>query len=98
MADRHGPAVAVFVRDPDPQSVSLRIAGGRRNYHETNATRDYGIGAQILLDLGVSRMTLLTSSQSKLAALAGFGLEVTGRLAFREVASARSLRIAGVES
>ena len=98
MADRHGPAVAVFVRDPDPLSVSLRIAGGRRNYHETNATRDYGIGAQILLDLGVSRMTLLTSSQSKLAALAGFGLEVTGRLAFREVASARSLRIAGVES
>lgn len=82
---RHqGPAVAVFVRDPSPTSISRRIEGGRREYHETNATRDYGIGAQILLDLGVGRMTLLTSSQAKLAALEGFGLTVTGRLALRE--------------
>jgi len=91
MSDFHGPAVTVFVRDPDPVSISRRVAGGRKTYHDTHATRDYGIGAQILLDLGVGKMTLLTSSQSKLAALAGFGLEVTGRLAFREVASARSL-------
>lgn len=85
MSDFHGPAVAVFVRDPDPVSISQRIAGGRKTYHDTNATRDYGIGAQILLDLGVGNMTLLTSSKAKLAALEGFGLNVSGRLAFREV-------------
>jgi len=97
ISDFHGPAVAVFVRDPDPVSISRRITGGRKTYHDTHATRDYGIGAQILLDLGVSKMTLLTSSRSKLAALEGFGLQVTGRLAFREVVSARSLRIAKLD-
>lgn len=98
MSDCHGPAVAVFVQDPDPLSISQRIMGGRKTYHDTNATRDYGIGAQILLDLGVGKMTLLTSSKSKLAALEGFGLQVTGRLAFREVAPARLLRGANLES
>jgi 3,4-dihydroxy 2-butanone 4-phosphate synthase/GTP cyclohydrolase II len=97
MSDFHGPAVAVFVRDPDPVSVSRRVSGGRKVYHDTHATRDYGIGAQILLDLGVGKMILLTSSKSKLAALEGFGLEVTGRLAFREVASVRSLQVATFE-
>lgn len=85
MSDFHGPAVAVFVRDPHPESISQRVAGGRKTYHDTNSTRDYGVGAQILLDLGVGNMTLLTSSKAKLAALEGFGLKVSGRLAFRDV-------------
>jgi 3,4-dihydroxy 2-butanone 4-phosphate synthase / GTP cyclohydrolase II len=79
-----GQAVAVFVRDPSADSISNRILGGRLDYHETNSTRDYGIGAQILLDLGVRRMTLLTSSTKKLAALEGFGLTVTGRIPLTE--------------
>jgi 3,4-dihydroxy 2-butanone 4-phosphate synthase / GTP cyclohydrolase II len=83
IAEHPGQAVAVFVRDPSPDSISKRILGGRRTYHETNATRDYGIGAQILLDLGVRRMTLLTSSTGKLAALEGFGLTVEGRVPIR---------------
>jgi 3,4-dihydroxy 2-butanone 4-phosphate synthase/GTP cyclohydrolase II len=73
----------VFVRDPSPDSISKRILGGRKTYHDTNATRDYGIGAQILLDLGVRRMNLLTSSTAKLAALEGFGLTVVGRTPLR---------------
>jgi len=84
ISHHQGPAAAVFVRDPSPTSISRRIGGGRRLYHETNASRDYGIGAQILLDLGVGQMTLLTSSKAKLAALEGFGLTVTGRLELRE--------------
>ena len=58
IAAHEGQAVAVFVRDPSPDSISKRIEGGRKTYHDTNATRDYGIGAQILLDLGVRQMTL----------------------------------------
>lgn len=88
IADHDGPAVAVFVRDPSPTSISRRIKGGRSEYHHQHATRDYGIGAQILLDLGVGRMTLLTSSRAKLTALEGFGLTVTGRVALREEAPA----------
>ena len=39
--------------------------------------RDYGIGAQILRDLGVGKMKLLASPR-KMPAMDGFGLEVTG--------------------
>ncbi|MCG6961785.1 MAG: bifunctional 3,4-dihydroxy-2-butanone-4-phosphate synthase/GTP cyclohydrolase II [Acidobacteria bacterium] len=42
--------------------------------------RDYGTGAQILLDLGVRRMRLMTNNPKKYAALAGFGLEIVERV------------------
>jgi 3,4-dihydroxy 2-butanone 4-phosphate synthase/GTP cyclohydrolase II len=42
--------------------------------------RDYGIGAQILYDLGVRRMRLLTNNPRKVAGLDGYGLEVTERV------------------
>lgn len=38
--------------------------------------RDYGIGAQILRDLGVSKMRLLTNNPKKRAGLVGYGLEI----------------------
>jgi 3,4-dihydroxy 2-butanone 4-phosphate synthase/GTP cyclohydrolase II len=38
--------------------------------------RDYGIGAQILLDLGASKLRLLTNNPKKLIGLAGYGLEI----------------------
>ncbi len=42
--------------------------------------RDYGIGAQILRDLGVRRMRLMTNNPSKYVALDGYGLEIVERL------------------
>ncbi|GJQ23095.1 MAG: bifunctional 3,4-dihydroxy-2-butanone-4-phosphate synthase/GTP cyclohydrolase II [Planctomycetia bacterium] len=42
--------------------------------------RDYGIGAQILRDLGVTKMRLLTNNPKKFAALAGYGLEIVERI------------------
>ena len=41
--------------------------------------RDYGIGAQILRDLGVSKMCLLTNNPKKIVGLEGYNLEVTRR-------------------
>lgn len=41
--------------------------------------RDYGIGAQILLDLGLHRIRLLTNNPRKIIGLEGYSLEVTGR-------------------
>ena len=41
--------------------------------------RNYGIGAQILLDLGVRRIRVLTNNPKKLVGLGGYGLEVVGR-------------------
>jgi 3,4-dihydroxy 2-butanone 4-phosphate synthase/GTP cyclohydrolase II len=42
--------------------------------------RDYGTGAQILCDLGVRSMRLLTNNPAKRVGLEGYGLEVTGRV------------------
>jgi 3,4-dihydroxy 2-butanone 4-phosphate synthase/GTP cyclohydrolase II len=42
--------------------------------------RDYGIGAQILLDLGVRKLRLLTNNPRKLIGLAGYGLEMIERV------------------
>ncbi len=42
--------------------------------------RDYGIGMQILVDLGVRKMRLLTNNPAKRAGLEGYGLEVVERL------------------
>ena len=80
IADYPGPAVAVFVQDPDPTSISSRVMGGRRDYSTRHGHRDYGVGAQILQDIGVHDMHLLTSSSGKLAALAGFGLNIVDRM------------------
>ncbi len=42
--------------------------------------RDYGIGAQILRDLGVKKMRLMTNNPKKIIGLAGYGLEVVERV------------------
>ncbi len=42
--------------------------------------RDYGIGAQILRDLGVRKMRLMTNNPKKIIGLAGYGLEVVERV------------------
>jgi len=42
--------------------------------------REYGIGAQILTDLGVQKMRLITNNPLKRAGLEGYGLQVTGRV------------------
>ncbi|MGE0152806.1 MAG: 3,4-dihydroxy-2-butanone-4-phosphate synthase [Reyranellaceae bacterium] len=44
-----------------------------------NELRDYGVGAQILLDLGVHNMVLLTNSKKNIVGLEGFGLAVVGQ-------------------
>ncbi|MBN2536956.1 bifunctional 3,4-dihydroxy-2-butanone-4-phosphate synthase/GTP cyclohydrolase II [candidate division WOR-3 bacterium] len=42
--------------------------------------RDYGIGAQILADLGLSSIRLLTNNPRKVVGLRGYGLEIVGRV------------------
>ena len=39
--------------------------------------RDYGIGAQILADLGLSSIRLMTNNPRKIVGLEGYGLEIT---------------------
>jgi 3,4-dihydroxy 2-butanone 4-phosphate synthase/GTP cyclohydrolase II len=41
--------------------------------------RQYGVGAQILSDLGIKKIRLLTNNPKKIVGLSGYGLEVVGR-------------------
>ena len=75
--------VVVLIREPHPTALSDRI---RRNLGETPTSqpgtepgqilRDYGVGAQILLDLGVRDMVLLSNTQHTIVGLEGYGLRV----------------------
>ena len=52
--------------------------------------RDYGIGAQILRDLGVSKMALLTNNPKKIVGLEGYGIEVVARFPIEIMANAEN--------
>ncbi len=63
-----------------------------------NATdpRDYGVGAQVLADVGVKSMRLLTNNPAKQAALHGYGLTVLGRVPFTLPPAHAQLAVAGI--
>ena len=54
--------------------------------------RDYGIGSQILYDLGVRKIRLLTNNPKKIYGLEGFGLEVVERVPIRIPANTHNAR------
>ena len=54
--------------------------------------REYSTGAQMLADLGVRSLRLLTNNPAKLSGLSGFGIEVTGRVALPVAPTADNLR------
>lgn len=53
--------------------------------------RDYGIGAQILRDLGVKKMAILTNNPKKIVGLEGYGIEVVERLPLEMQANAENI-------
>ncbi|MFN3583670.1 3,4-dihydroxy-2-butanone-4-phosphate synthase [Phenylobacterium sp.] len=79
IAGHDGAGVAVFIRDSNPHWLSERY-GQPQADHSQNVLRDYGIGAQILIDLGVRDMLLLTSSATVLPGSGGYGLKIVGRV------------------
>jgi len=54
--------------------------------------RDYGTGAQILVDLGIRTMVLLSNNPAKRAGLEGYGLEIVGRRSLPTLATKENLR------
>jgi 3,4-dihydroxy 2-butanone 4-phosphate synthase/GTP cyclohydrolase II len=54
--------------------------------------RDYGIGAQILLDLGVRKIKLLTNNPRKVVGLKGYGLEIMERIPIEIMPNANNER------
>ena len=74
---RAGSGVVLLIGNRHRHAIEERIAGGSRD--AGSALREIGIGAQILRDLGVSAMTLLSNVEHDYVGLDGFGLRVSGR-------------------
>ena len=55
-------------------------------------SREYGIGAQILVDLGVTTMRLMTNNPAKYGGLEGYGLEIVERVPLHIAPNAREHR------
>lgn len=60
----------------DPVSIIRQYHSGAEQETDLNSQRDYGIGAQILLDMEVRKIRLFTSHPRKRVALDGYGLEI----------------------
>jgi 3,4-dihydroxy 2-butanone 4-phosphate synthase/GTP cyclohydrolase II len=77
-----GAGVIVVINKPMKGIVSrfmqLRAEGKSAGAPEVEELRDYGIGAQILAELGVHDMVLLTNTHHTLVGLEGYGLSVVG--------------------
>ncbi|OWK31405.1 riboflavin biosynthesis protein RibBA [Sphingomonas dokdonensis] len=61
--------------------MQLRAEGKGAGAPEVEELRDYGVGAQILADLGVEEMVLLTNTHHTLVGLDGYGLSIVGERA-----------------
>ncbi len=71
-----GRGVAVLIRENRPNAMSERIRELVAGKRAEPALRDYGIGAQILNDLGVKDMILLSNNKRTIIGLEGYGLNV----------------------
>ena len=72
-----GNGVIILIRDTSPESLSKKISKTLMTSSKKSSNiRDYGVGAQILTDLGVKNMTILSNKKSNAIGLEGFGLSI----------------------
>ena len=82
MIAEEGSGVVVVINrkraDMITRFIELRAQGKQAGAPEVEELRDYGVGAQILTELGVHDMVLLTNTHHTLVALDGYGLSIVG--------------------
>lgn len=84
-----GRGVVVLIRNPSPTSWSA-AAAARAEGRAESELRDYGIGAQILSDLGIRDMILLSNTHKTIIALDGYDLHVVEERAIPPARGAES--------
>jgi len=78
LAAGDGPGVVVFLRDPGLHGLAERLGGADKPTAVDRSLKAYGVGAQILLDLGVKDMIVMSSTRPNPTALEGYGLRIVG--------------------
>ncbi len=81
--EQEGRGAIVIIRQSRPDALSAKLKGEHPKDKE-EILRDYGIGAQILLDLGITNMTLLTDKPKNVVGLEGYGLYISGHRAINQ--------------
>ncbi len=79
MIAAEGRGVAVLLRENRATKLSERIRLLADSPQPAGELRDYGIGAQILLDLGVREMVLLSNTHRTIVGLEGYGLNIVAQ-------------------
>lgn len=88
---KEGQGILLYMRHNEKDSAAGLLNGLRTFQDDTSQSkrngedmlqRDFGVGAQILRDLGVSKMRLLTNNPKKRIGLVGYGLEVVENVSF----------------
>jgi len=72
--------VIVIIREPRSWTLSQRIKSNSYEKKSNSQLRDYGVGAQILIDLGIKNMILISNSKKTIVGLEGYGLKVTNTI------------------
>ncbi|MHA6288507.1 3,4-dihydroxy-2-butanone-4-phosphate synthase [Maricaulis sp. CAU 1757] len=82
-----GPGVMVFIRETSHTAIIERLGAQPampQDERDARRLREYGVGAQILLDLGVRDMVLLTTKPQSPVGLEGYGLSIVEERHFPE--------------
>jgi 3,4-dihydroxy 2-butanone 4-phosphate synthase/GTP cyclohydrolase II len=104
--DEEGEGIIVYIRGHEGRGIGLRhkleayaLQDDGLDTVEANVelgfspdSRDYGVGAQILSDLGISTMRLLTNNPTKRAGLEGYGLTIVERVALERAPNPENIR------
>lgn len=102
----HGEGVIVYIRGHEGRGIGImhklrayKLQDDGRDTVEANVelgfapdSRDYGTGAQILVDLGLSTLRLLSNNPTKRAGLEGYGLQIVDRVPIETTPTTENLR------
>ena len=80
IAQAEEPGVVVFVNTMRPNSIATRLGLKTSEGEDANLPlREYGVGAQILRELGVRKMIFLSDTKpTRVAGLEGYGMQIEG--------------------
>ena len=78
---KKGRGVVVIIRDPSSNSLSRAVLEreGQKSSLPIHELRQYGVGAQILFDLGARNIILLSNTNRTVVGLDGYGISLVGQ-------------------